>query len=175
MHLLLQETKIAPKANLIQQPVVPRRVYLTRSRTKRIMEEQEQVQNLQGQVSELREQISKLMRMMREMSQNKKTTWPASEPNLPIILPLTITIDAHAQKLHNQASNFFTFQTRIPDPTITFNPAFPTSELPVSYHQAVPNVEFHPSALIPSVYPTTNFPSGGIAHEKGGENRKKEN
>ncbi|XP_057989099.1 uncharacterized protein LOC131172170 [Hevea brasiliensis] len=86
-----------------------------------------------------------------------------------------MTVDTHAQKLHNQASTSFTFQTPIPDPTITFNPIFLSSEFHVSYHQAVSNAEFHPSTPIPSVYPATNFPTGGVAHVIGGKSREKEN
>ncbi len=92
-----------------------------------------------------------------------------------MIPPLTTTVDTHAQKFHDQASTSFTFQTSIPDPTITFNLTFPSSEIPVSYHQAVPNVEFHASAPIPSVYPATNFPTEGIAPAVGGESREREN
>ncbi|XP_058002274.1 uncharacterized protein LOC131179445 [Hevea brasiliensis] len=40
---------------------------------------------------------------------------------------------------------------------------------------AIPNAEFHPSAPIPSVYPTTNLPTGGIAYAAEGENKEKEN
>ncbi|XP_057994363.1 uncharacterized protein LOC131174625 [Hevea brasiliensis] len=109
------------------------------------------------------------------MSQNKESTRPASELNLPVIPPLTTTVDTRAQKLHDQASTSFTFQTPIPNPTITFNPTFPSSEFPISYHQAVPNAESHPSAPIPSVYPATNFLTRGIAHAIGGESREKEN
>ncbi len=74
------------------------------------------------------------MKIMRKISQNKETTRLAPEPSLLVIPPLTTTVDTHAQKLHDQALTSFTFQTPIPDPTITFNTAFPNSEFPVSYH-----------------------------------------
>ncbi|KAJ9132215.1 hypothetical protein P3X46_034009 [Hevea brasiliensis] len=129
------------------------------------MEDQEQVQNLQGQVSELKDQVSELMRLMREVSQNK----PASEPNLPLPPPPPKTVDSH------HASTSFTFQPPIPDPTITVNPTPLNNDPPFSYYPAVPNAEPHPSILIPPVHSAPHFPTGGISHVVGGENKTREN
>ncbi|XP_058002272.1 uncharacterized protein LOC131179444 [Hevea brasiliensis] len=78
-------------------------------------------------------------------------------------------VDSH------QASTSFTFQAPIPDPTITISPTFPNNDLPISYHPAVSNAEFHPSIPIPSIYHVTNFPTKGMAYVAGGENKEKEN
>ncbi len=106
---------------------------------------------------------------MREMSQSKETTRPTPEPYLPVIAPLATTIDSH------QASTSFTFQAPIPDSTITVSPTFPNNDLSISYHSVVSNTEFHPSIPIPSVYPTTNFPTRGMAYVARGEIKEKEN
>jgi len=128
------------------------------------MEDQEQVHNLQGQVSELKDQVSELMRLMREMTQNK----PASEPNLPLPPPPPTTNDPH------QASTSFTFQSPIPDPTITVNPATTNNDLPSSHYPAVSNTDPYPSILIPPVHSNPHLPTGGVFHAVGGENKTKE-
>ncbi|KAJ9189546.1 hypothetical protein P3X46_000826 [Hevea brasiliensis] len=129
------------------------------------MEDQEQVQNLQGQVSELKDQVSELMRLMRETSQNK----PASEPNLPLPSPPPTTMDPH------QASTSFTFQSPIPDPTITVNPATINNDLPFSHYPIVSNADPYPSILIPPVHSTPHLPTREAFHAVGGENRTREN
>ncbi|KAJ9189716.1 hypothetical protein P3X46_000973 [Hevea brasiliensis] len=129
------------------------------------MEDQEQVQNLQGQVFELKDQVSELLRLMREMSQNK----PASEPNLPLPPPPSTTMDPH------QALTSFTFQSPIPDPTITVNPATINNDLPYSHYPTVSNTDPYPSILIPQVHSTPHLPTGGAFHAVGGENKTREN
>ncbi|KAJ9132712.1 hypothetical protein P3X46_033550 [Hevea brasiliensis] len=129
------------------------------------MEDQEQVQNLQGQVSELKDQVSELMRLMREMSQNK----PTAEPNLPLPPPPPTTMDPH------QASTSFTFQSPIPDPTITVNLATMNDDLPYSHYPTVSNTDPYPSIIIPPVHSTPHLPTGGAFHAVGGENKTREN
>jgi len=116
-------------------------------------------------VSELKDQVSELMRLMREISQNK----PASEPNLPLPPPPPTTINPH------QASTSFTFQSPIPDPTITVNPATINNDLPFSHYPVVPNAEPYLSILIPPVHSTPHLPTRGAFHAVGGENRTREN
>jgi len=129
------------------------------------MKDQEQVQNLQGQVSGLKDQVSEFMRLMREMSQNK----PTSEPNLPLPPPPPTTMDPH------QASTSFTFQSPIPDPTITVNPETMNNDLPYSHYSAVSNTDPYPSILIPPVHSTPHLPTGGAFHAVGRENKTREN
>ncbi|KAJ9184401.1 hypothetical protein P3X46_004131 [Hevea brasiliensis] len=128
------------------------------------MEDQEQVQNLQGQVSELKDQVSELMRLMREMSQNKL----ALEPNLPLPPPPPTTNDPH------QASTSFTFQSPIPNPTITVNLATINNDPPFSYYPAVSNPRPYPSVLVPPVHSTPHLPTGGVFHAMG-ESKTREN
>ncbi|KAJ9174597.1 hypothetical protein P3X46_013232 [Hevea brasiliensis] len=128
------------------------------------MEDQEQVQNLQGQVSELKDQVSELMRLMREMSQNK----PTAEPSLPLPPPPPPTNDPH------QASTSFTFQSPIPDPTITVNPVTTNNDLPYSHYPTVQNTDPYPSNVIPPIHFTPHLPTGGVFHAVGGENKSKE-
>jgi len=129
------------------------------------MENQEQVQNLQGQVSELKDQLSEIMRLMKEMSQSK----PASEPSPPLPPPPPTTNDPQ------QASTSFTFQSPIPDPTITVNPVTINNDPPFSYYPAVSNAEPHHSIPIPPVYSTPQLPVGGAYHAVEGEHRAREN
>ncbi|KAJ9175415.1 hypothetical protein P3X46_013972 [Hevea brasiliensis] len=128
------------------------------------MEDQEQVKNLQGQVSELKDQVSELMRLMREMSQNK----PTAEPSLPLPPPPPTTNDPH------QASTSFTFQSPIPDPTITVNPVTTNNDLPYSHYPTVPNTDPYPSNIIPPIHFTPHPLTGGVFHAVGGENKTKE-
>ncbi|KAJ9154319.1 hypothetical protein P3X46_027670 [Hevea brasiliensis] len=128
------------------------------------MEDQEQVQNLQGQVSELKDQVSELMRLMREMSQSK----PTAEPSLPLPPPPPTTNDPH------QASTSFTFQSPIPDPTITVNPVTTNNDLPYSHYPTVPNTDPYPSNIIPPIHFTPHLPTGGVFHAVGGKNKSKE-
>ncbi|KAJ9182322.1 hypothetical protein P3X46_006326 [Hevea brasiliensis] len=123
------------------------------------MEDQEQVQNLQGQVSELKNQVSELIRLMREMCQNKS----ASEPNLPLPPPPPTTMD------HHQASTSFTFQSPIPDPTVTVNPATINNDLPFSHYPVISNTDPYPP-----VHSTPHFPAGGVSFAAG-ENKTREN
>ncbi|KAJ9175648.1 hypothetical protein P3X46_014185 [Hevea brasiliensis] len=128
------------------------------------MENQEQVQNLQGQVSELKDQLSEIMRLMKEMSQNK----PTSEPSPPLPPPPPTTNDPH------QASTSFTFQSPIPDPTITVNPVTTNNDLPYSHYPTIPNTDPYPSNSIPPIHFTPHLPTGGIFQGVGGENKSKE-
>jgi len=112
------------------------------------------------------------MRLMREMSQNK----PASEPNLPLPPPPPTTMDPY------QASTSFTFQSPIPDPTITVNPAIMNNDLPYSHYPTVSNTNPYPSntnpypsILIPLVHSTPHLPTGRAFHAVGGENKTREN
>jgi len=129
------------------------------------MEDQEQVQNLQGQVSELKDQVSELMKLMKEMSQNK----PASDLNLLLPPPPPPTNDPH------QASTSFTFQSPIPDPTVTVNPVVMTNEPPFSYYPAIPNAEPSLSVPSPPIHSAPHFPVGGAPHTTGGESKMREN
>jgi len=113
----------------------------------------------------LKDQVSELMRLMREMSQNK----PTSEPNLSLPPPPPTTMDPH------QASTSFTFQSPIPDSTITVNLATINNDLPFSHYPAVSNADPYPSIVIPPVHSTPHVPAGGVSFAGGGESKAREN
>ncbi|KAJ9183254.1 hypothetical protein P3X46_007138 [Hevea brasiliensis] len=102
---------------------------------------------------------------MRDMSHNK----PASEPNLPLPPTPPTTVDSH------HASTSFTFQPAIPDLTITVNSAPLNNDPPFSHYLTVPNAEPYPSILIPLVHSAPHFPTRGVFHAVGGENKTREN
>jgi len=75
----------------------------------------------------------------------------------------------------HQASTSFTFQSPIPDPTITVNLATMNNNLPYSHYPTVSNTDPYPSILIPPVHSTPHLPTGGAFHAVGRENKTREN